>query len=160
MLKYCGPEFIFTCKYFINSFLLILTSLTKPNPLSLFTKTSATSPYFSNISLSSFSSQLVRFPTKSLHRPENFLSLVLCDELQLLAPLLLEADDSNGFRKGFSLGLVLWEAEESVFLFVLFSESFSVLIVISSREFGFDEVEILLGDLDRERDAGMSRISA
>lgn len=73
----------------------------------------------------------------------------------MLAPLLLEAGDSDGFRKGFSFGLVLGEAEESVFLLVLFSEPLSVLIVISSREFGFDEVDVLLGDLDRERDAGM-----
>lgn len=74
-----------------------LTSLTKPNPLSLLTKTSATSPYFSNIPLSSVSSQLTKFPTNSRQRPENFLSLgLLLPELQFVE--LFEAGDSEGFR--------------------------------------------------------------
>lgn len=74
-----------------------LTNLTKPNPLSLLTKTSATSPNFSNIPLSSVSSQLTKFPTKSRQRPENFLSLgLLLPELQFVE--LFDAGDSEGFR--------------------------------------------------------------
>ena len=77
-----------------------------------------------------------------------------------------EAGDSDGLRGGLSgvlpsFELAVFDLDDSDA--VLFSESFSsVFIVISSREFDFPvlsfeygEVEVRLGDLERERVAGM-----
>ena len=77
-----------------------------------------------------------------------------------------EASDSDGLRGALSgvlpsFELAVFDLDDSDA--VLFSESFSsVFIVISSREFDFPvlsfeygEVEVRLGDLERERVAGM-----
>jgi hypothetical protein len=51
-----------------------LTKRMNPKPLSLLTKTSATSPYLENIPFISASSQSTKFPTNNRQRPVNFLS--------------------------------------------------------------------------------------